>query len=133
MNSPDLTPVHVFTVIASSVFGVQMASIIGPYIVIGIGALGGASVMTMQRTGDNNTRAFVYFFASSALAVLLTVPASLVAASLYEPIKEQWLFAPVSFGLGFLGDKWAAIFRWLGSKLNALVDAWIASRSGGQR
>lgn len=127
MNT-DLTPVHVFTVIASSVFGVQMAYVIGPYIVIAIGAMGGASVMIMQRQGDGNVRAFVYFIASSLLAVLLTVPFSMMAALAYEPIKEQWLFAPVSFGLGYLGDKWPAVLSWVGSKISAFVDVLIAAR-----
>jgi hypothetical protein len=128
MNSPDLTPVHVFTVIASSVFGLQMAMLIGPYIVIGIGAMGGAAVMILQRRGDGNVRAFVYFLASTALAVLLTVPLSMVAASAWEAINATWLFAPVSFGLGFLGDKWASVLSWCGSKISAFVDVLIAVR-----
>lgn len=126
--SQDLTPVHVFTVIASSVFGIQMALVIGPYIVIAIGAMGGSAVMIMQRTGDGNVRAFVYFLASALLAVLLTVPASMLAASFYEPINEQWLFAPFSFGLGYIGDKWSAVLNWCGAKFGALIDVLIAAR-----
>lgn len=53
MNSTDLTPVHVFTQLASMVFGMSVALILGPYIVIGIGAMGGAAVMIMQRSGEN--------------------------------------------------------------------------------
>lgn len=124
----DLTPVHVFTVIASSVFGVQMAMIIGPYIVIGIGAMGGAAVMILQRSGDGNVRAFVYFLASTALAVLLTVPLSMMAASMWGAINATWLFAPVSFALGFAGDKWPAVLAWCGTKISALVDVLIAAR-----
>lgn len=126
----DLTPVHVFTVIASSVFGVQMALVIGPYIVIAIGAMGGASVMIMQREGDGNVRAFIYFIASTLVAILLTVPLSMIAASFWEPIKEQWLFAPVSFGLGYAGDKWSSIMSWAGRKFSAFIDVLIAARGG---
>lgn len=128
MNNADLTPVHVFTVIATSLFGAQMAYIVGPYIVIGIGAMGGSAVMIMRRNGDGNVRAFIYFMASAALAVLLTVPVSMLAALSYEPIKEQWLFAPVSFGLGYIGDKWPAILGWAGSKISAFIDVLIATR-----
>jgi hypothetical protein len=124
----DLTPVHVFTVIASSVFGVQMAMVIGPYIVIAIGAMGGAAVMIMQREGDGNVRAFIYFLASALLAVLLTVPASMVAASFWDAINAQWLFAPFSFGLGYVGDKWPKILAWAGGKVSSLVDVLIAAR-----
>mgnify|MGYP003408038109 CR=1 FL=1 len=129
MNNADLTPVHVFTVIATSLFGAQMAYIVGPYIVIGIGAMGGAAVMIMSRKGDGNVRAFIYFIASAALAILLTVPVSMLAALVYEPIQDHWLFAPVSFGLGYLGDKWVpVIFPWIGSKISAFIDVLIATR-----
>ena len=127
-GSLDLTPVTVFTVIASSVFGVQMAAVIGPYIVIGIGAMGGAAVAIMQREGSGNVRAFVYFLAMTALAVLLTVPLSLLVVTFVTPIQEQWLFAPVSFALGFAGDKWPAILSWVGTKVSSLVDVLIAAR-----
>lgn len=126
--SADLSPVSVFTVIASSVFGVQMASIIGPYIVIAIGAMGGAAVAILQREGSGNMRAFVYFLAMTALSLLLTVPLSALVVTFLTPIQEQWLFAPVSFVLGFAGDKWPAIISWAGAKLNSLVDVLIAAR-----
>jgi hypothetical protein len=113
------------------VFGMSVALILGPYIVIGIGAMGGAAVMIMQRSGDGNVRAFIYFLASTTLAVFLTVPISMGVASLYGPLQETWLFAPVSFCLGFMGDRWPAVFHWGAEKINSLVDAWIASR--GQR
>lgn len=124
----DLTPVHAFTVVASSIFGAQMAMIIGPYIVIAIGAVGGAAVMIMQREGDNNLRAFVYFVASTMLAVLLTVPLSMITASFWDAINATWLFAPVSFVLGYLGDKWSRILTWGGTKVNSFVDVLIAAR-----
>jgi len=128
MNQTDLTPVHVFTQLASLVFGMSVAMVVGPYIVIGIGAMGGAAVMIMQRQGDGNIRAFIYFLASAAVAVLLTVPISMLVASLWEPIKDQWLFAPVSFGLGYVGDKYPAIMSWIGSKISAFIDVLIAAR-----
>ena len=128
MNQTDLTPVHVFTQLASLVFGMSVAMVVGPYIVIGIGAMGGAAVMIMQRQGDGNIRAFIYFLASAAVAVLLTVPISMMVASFWEPIRDQWLFAPVSFGLGYVGDKYPAIMSWIGSKISAFVDVLIAAR-----
>ena len=124
----DLSPVSVFTVIASSVFGVQMAAVIGPYIVIAIGAMGGAAVAIMQREGAGSVRAFIYFAAMTALSVLLTVPLSMLAVTFFTLVQEQWLFAPVSFALGFAGDKWGLILMWGGAKLNALIDMLIAAR-----
>jgi hypothetical protein len=128
MNKTDLTPVYVFTQLASLVFGMSVAMVVGPYIVIAIGAMGGAAVMIMQREGDGNIRAFIYFLASAAAALLLTVPISMGVASFWSPIRDQWLFAPVSFALGYIGDKYPRIFSWAGEKISALVDAWIAAR-----
>lgn len=132
MNQTDLTPVHVFTQLASLVFGMSVAVIVGPYIVIGIGAMGGAAVMIMQREGDGNLRAFVYFLGSALMAIVMTVPLSLAAASFWGAINETWLFAPVSFGLGFIGDKYPAIISWAGSKISAFVDVMIAARGKGK-
>lgn len=132
MNQTDLTPVHVFTQLASLVFGMSVAVVVGPYIVIGIGAMGGAAVMIMQREGDGNVRAFVYFLGSSLMAVVMTVPLCLAAASFWGAINETWLFAPVSFGLGFIGDKYPRIFAWAGEKLSTLVDVLIAARGKGK-
>lgn len=126
----DLSPVRLFVMIAASVFGAGRADIIGPYVVIAIGAVGGAAVMIMQRErGDGNVRAFVYFWASVFLALFLTVPVAVLAAKAYAPLQEQWLFFPIAFGFGFLGDKWTTrIFPAIGRKAEALIDAWVPTR-----
>ena len=113
---------------ASSVFGVQMAAVIGPYFVIVICAMGGAAVAILQRESSGNVRAFVYFLAMTSLSVLLTVPLTEVVVTYLTPMQEQWLFTPVAFALGYLGDKLGEVFTWCGQKINQLVDALIAAR-----
>lgn len=127
-NEPDLTPVAVASQLASMIFGVSVAMVVGPYIVILIGAMGGAAVAIMQRTSTGNIKAFIYFLAMTSLAVLLTVPLSLLAAAVWPSIQSQWLFAPTSFALGYCGDKMPAIMSWAGSKLSALIDVLIQIR-----
>lgn len=127
----DLSPVRLFVLLATAVFGARSADLIGPYIVIGIGAAGGSAVMIMQRErSDGNVRAFVYFWASTLLSLFMTVPAAIVAAKAYAPLQEQWLFFPVAFLLGFLGDKWTTvIFPWAGQRAGKLLDAYLSSRA----
>ena len=125
---PDLSPVSVFIMIVTGFFGASAANaaVIGPYLVIAIGAVGGAAVMIIQREkGDGNLRAFVYFWASALLAIFLTVPAAVFVANVYGHVREQWLFFPTAFLFGFLGDKWTTvILPAVTRKLVALVDAW---------
>jgi hypothetical protein len=128
-SSPDLTPVHLVTLLASVVFGPQMAIVVGPYVVIAIASMGGAAVMVMQREGDSLARACVYFLAAVLLALFVTVPLSKGVASLWGPLEENWLYAPLGAAMAFSADKWTSvIFPWAARKVNALVDVWIAAR-----
>lgn len=127
-NEPDLTPVAVASQLAAVVFGASVAVVVGPYIVICIGAMGGAAVAIMQRDSRGNLRAFVYFMCMTSLSVMLTVPLAMMLAAFWEPMRSTWLFAPISFALGFSADKTPAIMAWLGSKINSFVDAWILTR-----
>ena len=128
MNQPDLTPVAVFTQAAAMVFGASMAMIVGPYIVILIGAMGGAGVAVMQRESTGNLKAFVYFLAMVSASVLLTVPLSMLAASAFGAVQAHWLFAPVSFGIGYAAGNPQAVMSNIGSKVSAFVDKLIALR-----
>lgn len=129
---PDLTPVGLLTVLASAVFGPTAALIVAPYVVIAVAAIGGAGVMVMQRENDSNLRAFAYFLLAIGFSLMFTVPLTVGVAALWEPLKESWLYAPVSACLAYSADKWQShIIPWTISKVNALVDVFIASR--GQR
>lgn len=128
--TPDLTPVGLVTVFASAVFGVNAALVIGPYVVILLAAILGSGGMIMQRDGDSNTRAFAYFLGAIGFSLMFTVPLAIGLAALWEPLQENWLYAPISAGLAYSTDKWTTrIIPWLQGKVNAFVDMWIASRS----
>lgn len=131
MNQIDLTPVAVITAIASTVFSAAVAAVVGPYVVIAIGAMGGAAVALMQRESAGRYKAVLFFFGATVLAVLLTVPLSMLVTWYFTGLQDHWLFAPFAFALGYIGDKWSATLTWVGSKLNALIDILIQLRGGG--
>lgn len=129
MQSPDLTPVHLVTIIAAAVFSPAVAEVVGPYVVIGICSMGGAAVMIAQREGDNRTLALVYFLGAVMFALVGTVPLAAWSASLYDPIQADWLYGPIGGLLAYSADKWTrVIFPFISGKVSALIDAWIAAR-----
>lgn len=125
----DLSLVVVITTLASTVFNPAVAAVVGPYVVIIVCAMGGAAVALMQAEKRGRFKAFVFFFGATLMAMFLTVPAALLVTAFYKDLQDHWLFAPLAFGLGYLGDKWGSVLPWLGSKLNALVDLYIQLRS----
>lgn len=133
MNQTDLTPVAVITALASLIFSASVAAIVGPYVVIGIGAMGGAAVALMQRESTGRFKAVLFFCGTTVIAVLLTVPLSMLTTWYFKGLQDHWLFAPFAFGLGYLGDKWPAALTWLWGKVNALIDILIQLRAGGPR
>lgn len=132
MNKIDLTIVGVATVLASKFYGPDVAAVVGPYIVILIAAMGGAAVALMQVAGRTRAAAFGYFFIATITSLLFTVSLSMMAASTVDSLREQWLFAPVSFGLGYIGDKWSAALLWVFNKCNSFIDILIELRKGGK-
>lgn len=128
MNQTDLTPVAVITLLASTVFSASVAAVVGPYVVIAIGAMGGAAVALMQRESAGRARAILFFCGATIMAVLLTVPLTMLVTLVIKNVPDQWLFAPFAFGLGYLGDKWPAAMSWAWSKANAFIDILIQLR-----
>lgn len=128
MSQTDLTPVHVFTLLASTIFSAAVAGVVGPYIVIAIGAMAGSAISLMQRPSMGRLNAFLFFAGAVLVSILLTVNLSMLLAGAFTAVQEHWLFAPVSFGLGYLGGKWGDVLTWLGTKINALVDILIQLR-----
>lgn len=125
----DLSPVAVLTALASTVFSASVAAVVGPYVAIIVCAMGGAAVALMQGETKGRFKAFLFFFGATVMAVFLTVPAALLVTAFYSEVQDHWLFAPVAFGLGYLGDKWGLLFPWVGRKLNTLIDLYIQLRS----
>lgn len=128
MNQTDLTPVAVITLLASTIFSASVAAVVGPYVVIAIGAMGGAAVALMQRESSGRAKAILFFCGATVMAILLTVPLAMLTTMAFKGVPDQWLFAPFAFGLGYLGDKWPSAMSWAWSKANAFIDILIQLR-----
>lgn len=128
MAQIDLSPVQVLTIAAGAVFSPAVAEVVGPYVVILLGAIGGAAVSLMNNESRGRGRAVMIFTGSITIAVLLTVPLALIISGYLPTVRDQWLFAPMALVLGFLGDKWSRVLAWMGKKANAFIDILIATR-----
>lgn len=127
MAQIDLNPVQAVTIFAGAVFAPQVADFVGPYVVILLGAMGGAAIALMNAEAKGRGRAALIFMSSVFISVLLTVSVATGIAA-YFSWRDTWLFAPVALALGYLGDKLPQLFRWAGTKLDAMADAFIRRR-----
>jgi hypothetical protein len=111
-TTPPLDIVTVSITIATAVFGAPVASIVGPYSVILIGAALGAAWSASRRPPtDSRFRTLLYMLAVVTLALLITVPAAELLAQ-YAHIEARWILGPVAALIGGIGDDWPKIRAW---------------------
>lgn len=130
-QTPQLDPVSVSVLIAAILFAPEVAHVVGPYVVIVAGAILGASFALARRHQTTRLGAMRFFLQVSLMSVLLTTSCAAIANTFYPMPDERSWFAPVAIGLGFIGDRWPAVFQWTGRKISQLVDALIKLKSGG--
>lgn len=141
---PDLDPVAVLTLAIATLSGHQvLAEIVGPYAVILLCALLGATVSATGRPQGGRLHALAYILAVTVGALVVTVPASEIAAAhlraaqLDVAIPSRWLFGLVAGAIGLAGAdlprllhaaaraawsralRWPAAVRWLADRLPA--------------
>lgn len=135
MTKIDLSFIAMLTFIASKFFSPDVAAVVGPYVAIFIAAVGGTAVAALKAESRSRGRAYLIFFISVLIAVAGTVSISTLIAAYVDAVQSQWLFVPVAFALGFLGDKWADVLPWVGgqiaSKYGALID--LLAKSKGEK
>lgn len=127
----DIGIVSVAVAIASMMFSPHLAAIIGPYIVILLASTIGASFALSRRETQTRLNACWFFLRVNGLALLLTAGAASIASSYHESLSVHALLAPIAFVVGFVGDDWPGLLKWVGSKINTLVDVLIRLRGGG--
>jgi len=114
------------TLVAGVFVGPALAGVIGPYAVIIIAALAGASWALSDETATNTTSALWFLLRITITAAVLT---SVVVALLERYLlpggneASRWLIAPVAFGIGWVGRDWPTLLRWLGSLLSRIAAA----------
>lgn len=127
----DISIVALAVLLASALFGPEVAHVVGPYVVIVLASTIGASFALARRKVDEKLAAAWFFLRVNGLAILLTVALAAAVSGYFEELSERVLLAPIAFTVGFIGDEWPQIMRWAGGKVNDLVDALIKLKGGG--
>lgn len=124
-TSVDIVGLFVF--IAALVFSADVAAVVGPYMVIGIAAVIGASFSLSRRAKSTRAGAFWFFARIAGLAMLITGLISAIAISYQPDLPERLLLAPIALLIGWIGDDWPTVF----ARVMRMVWA-VLGRSGGK-
>lgn len=98
----------------------QVAEILAPYIIITMGAFTGAS-WTLGAIGEKLAISKVIFFYIKSIftAILITVFISHYVSYFIDTPDIKWLFAPVAFILGMVGNKWMNYLEYVIKKISS--------------
>jgi hypothetical protein len=99
---PDAIGLGIF--LASVVYAPEVASVVGPYLIIIIAAVIGASFATARRDKSTRLSALWYFSRVTGLAVLLTVVVAGIWSSWQPSVSQRFAIVPVALLIGFFGD-----------------------------
>ena len=113
MNSqPSVTDAVGFGIfLAGLVYAPNVAEVVGPYIVIVLASVIGASFALKRREKTTRLSALWYFLRVAGLAVLGTVSLASIGSSYYSSLTERVLITPVAFLIGAVGDDWPQLLR----------------------
>lgn len=118
MNQPSILDVVGAAVfVLAYVFSREVASVVGPYIVIIAASAIGSSFALVRREKTTRLAAFAYFARVAGLAIILTVLAATWISSYNQSLTIRALIAPVAFIIGFVGDDLpATAWNWIKNK-----------------
>lgn len=125
----QLDPVSVSVVLASTLFGPQLAAIVGSYAVILLGSTVGAAWALGRRETDKKVNAVGYFTLINGTAVLVTVGISNLVGKWLGHEDANWLLAPVAMVIGGVGHDWPGVLKAVQEKIFRLWDRRV---DGGQ-
>lgn len=132
MNSgPGMTDaVGLGIFLASLIYAPNVAAIIGPYIVIILASVIGASFALKRREKTTRLAAVWYFGRVAGLAILLTGALASWASTQYDGWSERALIAPIALFLGSVGDDYPKLFQWFVQRGFSLLD-FVRPKKGG--
>jgi hypothetical protein len=111
-NSPSVTDaVGLGVFVASLVYSPSVAAVVGPYIVIILASVIGASFAVRRAEKTTRLAALGYFLRVAGLAVLITVSIATFIGNNYTGWTERALIAPVALVIGAVGDDWDKLLR----------------------
>lgn len=121
MTPPDQTQLDIVTVavvMITALAGGEVARYAGPYLVIVVAALIGSYFALQRRPEFGRWQSLGFITAMTALAVLATGAASIVAATLLGKLgieaQAHYLLVPIAGGIAFVGPDWPKVGMWLG-------------------
>lgn len=130
-QTSQIDPISVMVAISTLVFAQEVAHVVGPYLIILFSSSIGASFALKSRPVTSRWSAIGFFVRVNGLAVLLTYSIAMVAHKYYPEANVTTWFAPISFVIGFVGDRWPAVLMWAARKTSRLIDILIKMRDGG--
>lgn len=128
-NQTTTDIVGLFVFIAAFLFSTEVASVVGPYMVIAVAATVGASFSVARREKSTRLGAIWFFLKLMILAVLVTVGLAAIATAYYPSLNERALLAPIALLVGFVGEGWPALLGKVMKFLGGLLD--LARGKGG--
>ncbi len=112
MNQSGITDAVGFGIfLAGLVYAPGVAAVVGPYIVIVLASVVGASFAVKRREKTTRAGALFYFLRVAGLAVLITVSLASIGSSYYDNLTQRVLITPVALMVGAVGDDWPALLR----------------------
>ena len=103
------------------VFSPELSALIGPYVVILVGATLGAAWGASRRPASTRGSSALYVAGMVGLALLVTVPAAELSAR-FLGVHLHWLLGPVAAVIGGVGPDW----------MLERIRKLIASKTGGE-
>ncbi|WP_156480903.1 hypothetical protein [Variovorax sp. PAMC 28711] len=112
MNDRAVTDAVGFGIFLAGLFyAPDVAAVVGPYIVIVLASVIGASFALKRRDKTTRLIAVWYFLRVAGLAVLITVSLASMGSSYYSSVTERVLITPVALIVGAVGDDWPKLLR----------------------
>jgi len=120
-NDPRLDLVSVAVIVLTAWVGRETAEAVGTYAVIAASGLVGAGFGLSRWRACSTRTGAAYLAGMTAAALILTMPAVLLATHTWPGIEARWLVAPVATLIAWIGHDWPALLRRVGAATLTLV------------
>lgn len=120
ISTPDAIGFGIF--LAGLVYAPSVAAVVGPYVVIVLASVLGASFAVKRREKTTRLGALLYFLRVAGVAVLVTVSVASAVSSYYDNLTERVLITPIALIVGAVGDDWGDFLRKIVRVIFSAVD-----------
>lgn len=125
MADIPINPVAAIVALLTVLLGPEVAVYLGPYVVIAAAGLTGASFSLGRRDPEAKLGATLFLVVMVGFSLLLTVAITRLVGMVWAPLGSDWMLAPVALVIGFIGDDWTAVFRWVGGLFGRRIERRI--------